>query len=510
MGMAKYVREISLTNVRQFGHQTFLLQPGFNLLVGENGAGKTTLLRSLLSVLSTSKQKGLRHALSDEDVRLRSYDLRVEAKIADEHGQVLASSVYQHGLGARAKSKQTTSSPMVLWYGSNEAACSSFVPRKMRSFPAQEKPKLIDEERWLYRMHRRFYGEERFHREGKSKKHFGYSEDVEMFVGRILEGFSERFREFHWSFEPYDCSILIPQKSGAETQLLRKTKRSLENAILRRLLETERDRKRPWPNREFVTINSQGEIIDAKNKFDELQHVHLNLKEMLHNLKIEPVDISLFDDCKIKIRLTPRIRVFDEMKGGFLLTQLSDGEQRLFSLFVDIARQLSLESNGRGLLNKSSAVVLIDEIDVHLHPKWQRMIVPALEELFPACQFIATTHSPFVVQSVQENNVQHLNRNISGQRFTDRGIEEIAIKVMGVLDPLVSPRYLKMLETAREYFGLLEKVHAIKNAPDNVSSELKELKFKLDGLSQKYAQNPAYQAYLELHGKLTLGPDELR
>jgi sulfur relay (sulfurtransferase) DsrC/TusE family protein len=116
----------------------------------------------------------------------------------------------------------------------------------------------------------------------------------------------------------------------------------------------------------------------------------------------------------------------------------------------------------------------------------------------------------FVVQSVQEDSVQHLNRNISGQQFTDRGIEEIAIKVMGVNDPLVSPRYLKMLDTARDYFRLLEKARALKKIPKATSNELKELKLRLNELSQKYAQNPAFQAYLELHGLLALGPDELR
>jgi len=150
MAMAKYVREISLTNVRQFEHQTFSFQPGFNLLVGENGAGKTTLLRSLLTVLSPSKKKGLRHALVDDDVRLRSYDLHVEAKITNERGELLTSAVYQHGLGGRTKSKRITSVPRVLWYGSNEAACSSFVGRKTRSLPFEDKSRMMDEERWLY------------------------------------------------------------------------------------------------------------------------------------------------------------------------------------------------------------------------------------------------------------------------------------------------------------------------------------------------------------------------
>ena len=51
------------------------------------------------------------------------------------------------------------------------------------------------------------------------------------------------------------------------------------------------------------------------------------------------------------------------------------------------------------------AVVLIDEIDLHLHPSWQRVILSSLEDVFPAVQFIATTHSPQVVQSMRTNNM---------------------------------------------------------------------------------------------------------
>ena len=185
-----------------------------------------------------------------------------------------------------------------------------------------------------------------------------------------------------------------------------------------------------------------------------------------------------------------------------LTPTLGDGEQRLFSLFVDIARQLSLHRREMEL-GQGTAIVLIDEIDVHLHPKWQRKIVPALEDLFPNCQFIATTHSPFVVQAVTGSKIQHLDRRIDGD-FTTSGIEEIAVRVMGIEDHQVSKRYLQMLDTAKEYFRVLEQ--ADQSNPTNQVA----LRNRLRELSHKYADNPAYQAYLEMHGQLRLGSEELR
>ena len=55
---------------------------------------------------------------------------------------------------------------------------------------------------------------------------------------------------------------------------------------------------------------------------------------------------------------------------------------------------------------QAGAVVLIDEIDLHLHPKWQRQIVHNLCETFPLCQFIATTHSPQVIGEVEHERIQ--------------------------------------------------------------------------------------------------------
>ncbi len=60
----------------------------------------------------------------------------------------------------------------------------------------------------------------------------------------------------------------------------------------------------------------------------------------------------------------------------------------------------------------TEAIVLIDEIDCHLHPKWQLNIIPAMRTLFPNTQFIMTTHSPLIVKSVNPNEVIKLGGEI--------------------------------------------------------------------------------------------------
>ena len=98
-------------------------------------------------------------------------------------------------------------------------------------------------------------------------------------------------------------------------------------------------------------------------------------------------------------------------QGGTALDigQLSDGERGVLALVLDLARRLS-QANPTldDPLSNGHAVVLIDEIDLHLHPKWQRQIVHTLTAIFPRCQFIATTHSPQVVASVEPDQVHLL------------------------------------------------------------------------------------------------------
>ena len=90
----------------------------------------------------------------------------------------------------------------------------------------------------------------------------------------------------------------------------------------------------------------------------------------------------------------------------FAFDQLSHGERMVTVMVADIARRLCIANDSDAL--QGEGVVLIDEIELHLHPKWQAEIIPALQRTFPNIQFIVTTHSPIVVGRVPGECVRML------------------------------------------------------------------------------------------------------
>ena len=86
--------------------------------------------------------------------------------------------------------------------------------------------------------------------------------------------------------------------------------------------------------------------------------------------------------------------------------QLSHGERGILALVLDVTRRLSQANPHMGdPAAEAQAVVLIDELELHLHPQWQRRIVRNLRSAFPRCQFIATTHSPQVIGEVEPDRI---------------------------------------------------------------------------------------------------------
>jgi predicted ATP-binding protein involved in virulence len=94
-------------------------------------------------------------------------------------------------------------------------------------------------------------------------------------------------------------------------------------------------------------------------------------------------------------------------KGGVALyiDQLSEGERNLLVMVADLARRLAITNPDMADALLGEAIVLIDEIELHLHPAWQRRVLPSLRRTFPNCQFVVTTHSPQVISEVPNDAV---------------------------------------------------------------------------------------------------------
>lgn len=198
-------------------------------------------------------------------------------------------------------------------------------------------------------------------------------------------------------------------------------------------------------------------------------------------------------------------------KEGFVpFNSLSDGYRNMVAMVADIAHRTSRLNphHGKEAARKTQGVVLIDEIDLHLHPKWQRRVVSDLQKAFPSLQFIASTHSPFILQSLQPGEVIDLDQPWSddpasavkqdvaapgpGAPFSNRSIEDIVEGVMGVTLPQRSERLAQMHETAKQYYALLKQPR-----PADASS-LEALKTHLDELSAPFSEDVAYHAFLEM------------
>ena len=89
------------------------------------------------------------------------------------------------------------------------------------------------------------------------------------------------------------------------------------------------------------------------------------------------------------------------------IMQLSDGYKTLLSLVIDLAIRMALANPEVKNPLESEAVVLIDEMDLHLHPEWQRRVVGDLLRTFPKTQFLLTTHSPFIIEAVNNHLQRH-------------------------------------------------------------------------------------------------------
>lgn len=173
---------------------------------------------------------------------------------------------------------------------------------------------------------------------------------------------------------------------------------------------------------------------------------------------------------------------------------LSDGQRGMIALFTDIARRMCILNPhmGKDALKNTSGVIIIDELDIHLHPAWQRSIVPALTAAFPNVQFIAASHSPQIIGSLKPEEVIVLHNGESSHPRVTYGLDSSSVleEVMGV-----EQREPEIENLLSELFSTLEN-----NDLQRAKSQLEALKKKAPDLPE-FAGAEALLRRKEILGK---------
>ena len=189
-------------------------------------------------------------------------------------------------------------------------------------------------------------------------------------------------------------------------------------------------------------------------------------------------------------------------------SNLSAGQRMMVALIGDIAikavsQNAHLLTTGPSqeshdtlpkVLRHTPGLVLIDEVDVHLHPRWQRQVVRDLKETFPNVQFVGTSHSPFIIQSLEPGELRTLDR--SGPplvEYANRSVEDIAEEIQYVPVPQQSLKSQELAAATERYVTLLRGKSGVKEA-----ELLKEARRAYRAAAKRYSANPGLDAILEL------------
>ena len=172
---------------------------------------------------------------------------------------------------------------------------------------------------------------------------------------------------------------------------------------------------------------------------------------------IEHVDRVFFEDNppSLKVKLRPSDRTEDI----FELEQLSDGYRNLLALVMDFARRLAQAHPNWANPLDAPGILLIDEIELHLHPGWQQTVIPSLRRVFPNTQLIVATHSPQIVTTVRKEQVHFINSRHTIEPLPgDIGTfgSESAFVLETVFGVHTRPQNIDTVEDLNTYLRLIE------------------------------------------------------
>lgn len=463
------LEQLTLKNLRLFGNDeqtiNFSADKNITIFLGDNGAGKTTILHGCTVVLSnlfTAFPEISYKAFTDTDVRAISNTQRAD---------------YIHvGMTVSAENNDTIRVDQYKKGNSNDTPKSNLTQLKEYANSLKDR---IDANECVVLPVMAYYGTER---------------------GQIEA--PERRRDFNVIFPRWDSYTGSLEPATNFKRFFTWFERNEDEE------RREKESRRDWHYRSYVLEA----VRNALNKLDERYYRPRVLTSPLRFVMDDISDLGLDDR-----NLYKRIFSTSMPPAGFegvkevRIEQMSDGYRIMIAMIADIAARMaeanpSPECSGLDDPLNAPGIVFIDEIDLHLHPMWQRKVLRQLHTIFPNVQFIVTTHSPNVVMGALElvqvvkleNGV--INNDVDMSQFEYYDISQLLLSNLFDLTNVRTEEYKRIFDdrmalirkgnlTEDEQSRLKELDEAIVKYDPAESDEMRQIKMLLEKLAQNKGEN---------------------
>ncbi len=227
-----------------------------------------------------------------------------------------------------------------------------------------------------------------------------------------------------------------------------------------------------FPRNEFVKYLLDLKMTEAlarnnnkTEKANEIRSWFLDLEELLR---------EIFDDETVTLEFdedTFEFHILQQGKEPFDFNTLSGGYQAVLDIVLDIMMRMQRQTH-RSFDFNLPGIVIVDEIEMHLHLELQRNILPLLTKFFPNIQFIVTSHSPFILNSIENVVIYDLESRI----LVEHGLDDVPYD--GIVEGYF--RADKLSDTLKEKFETYKKLVAKENLSDDDLGKVAELELYLD------------------------------
>ena len=435
-----HIDHLTLENFRCFEHLEIDFDPSLTVLVGVNGSGKTAVLDAIsiaLEPLLPSFSSSSEDIFKPEDARRIPKSLLSRGSVAE---MIPIVHVSVSSMGKVAGKKQTWARGLLMAGGLHSLESHTANPSELFEWPSSNADFQASSSLPVISA----YGVDRLSERGESKE----------------SGLPYRL-------SAYDAALNGTSDFTRISQFVKGLRASLLQA-------QQRDE----------TTNAAGSQFSAIRKACDLVLEGTGWKSLDWDFLIDQLVLT-----------HPR-------HGTLPINFLSSGIRITVGMVIDIASRIARANphlGGTELLEDTPGIVLIDEVDLHLHPQWQQRIIPALTKTFPKVQFIVTTHSPQVLSTVPAESIRILNEDgtVGKVDYSEGLRSDIVLRKILSTDPEPDleinrklDKYMRLVDAGE---GLSEEAKLLRrelndhfggvtNAPELATADASMVFYDLDGL----------------------------